>query len=292
MTSVVFRYRFRELTQADIEVVRQIITEYQAKGRTFISRILCQHWDWRQPNGRYKEYAARDLLLRLEERGFIQLPPRQKENNNKKKRTFAQIPLFRKKALEGTVGAYPEPVIRDPSITDRYLWDYLVYHYHYLGLPVFVGEYLKYLVFIDGQIVCCLGWSSAAFKVGARDSYIGWDTPTRKHQLHYVVNNCRFLLLPWIHIKHLASKVLALNLKRVNADWQKRYGHPVYLAESFIDTSRFPGTCYRASNWHYVGQTKGSGKRGNAYYSHGQPKAIYLYPLHRNFRRLLTDDAG
>lgn len=292
MTSVVFRYRSRELTPTDIEFINQIILRYYDKGRTFISRVLCRHWDWRQPNGRYKEYAARDLLLRLEERGFIELPPRQKENNNKKKRAFVQIPLFVKHPLEGLIGAYPKPIIYDPFSTDRYLWDYLVYHYHYLGLPTLVGESLKYLVYLEGQVIACLGWSSAAFKVGDRDSYIGWDAATRKRRLHLVVNNCRFLILPWIQIKHLASKVLALNLKRLNADWQNKYGHPIYLAESFVDTSRFRGTCYQASNWRYAGQTKGSGKRGNVYYSHGRPKAVYLYPLHRNFRRWLTDDTG
>ena len=292
MTSVVFRYRARELTQTDIDFTKQIISRYYDKGRTFISRVLCQHWDWRQPNGGYKEYAARDLLLRLEEKGFIQLPPRQKRNNNNKKRSFVQIPLFRKQPVEGFVSSYPKPIICDPFTTDRYLWDYLVFHYHYLGLPTLVGEYIKYLVYLDGQVVSCLGWSSAAFKVGDRDSYIGWDTATRKRRLHFVVNNCRFLILPWIRIKHLASKVLALNLKRLNADWQNKYGHAIYLAESFVDRSRFQGTCYQASNWHYVGQTKGSGKQGNTYYTHGRPKAIFIYPLHRHFRRLLTDDTG
>ena len=107
-----------------------------------------------------------------------------------------------------------------------------------------------------------------------------------------VVNNVRFLILSWIQVEHLASKILALSLKRLSGDWQEAFGHPVYLAETFVETSRYRGTCYQASNWQYVGQTKGSAKKGNAYFYHGQPKAIYLYPLHRDFRRLLCHDQG
>jgi len=107
-----------------------------------------------------------------------------------------------------------------------------------------------------------------------------------------IANNVRFLILPWIRIPHLASKLLALNLRCLSVDWEQTYGHPLYLAETFVDTSRFQGTCYQAANWIYIGQTQGSGKRGNRYYDHGQSKAIYLYPLHRNFRRKLTHDSG
>jgi hypothetical protein len=116
---------------------------------------------------------------------------------------------------------------------------------------------------------------------------VQWSESIKRKKLHYIVNNTRFCVLPWIRIKCLASKVLALNLKRLNDDWYNIYNHPVYLAETFVDQSRFQGICYKASNWRYVGQTSGSGKRGNVYHYHGQPKAVYLYPLHRNFKRLL-----
>lgn len=292
MNPVLLRYRAREITDADLELIRNLIEQHYIQGRSQIALLLCQHWDWKQANGEYKAYAARDLLLRLEEKGFIQLPPRLRPKNNTKAKSFDQIPIFRKAHLEGPIGQYPQPVIADPRATDIYLWDYLVQHYHYLRLPVFVGEYLKYLIYIDGQVVGCIGWSSAAFKVKARDHYIGWDEPTRKQRLHLLANNSRFLILPWVRIKHLASKALALNLKRLSSDWQKKYGHPLYLAESFVDISRFAGICYKASNWRYVGQTKGSGKKGNAYHYHGQEKGIFVYPLHRHYRRLLSDDQG
>jgi len=292
MTVVLLRYRSREITEADIALIKKLIRQHYSLGRSHIALVLCQHWEWKQANGNYKAYAARDLLLRLEEKGFIQLPPRLRPKNNKKAKSFGQIPIFRQAHLEGIIGQYPKPIISDPLAADVYLWDYLVHHYHFLGLPVFVGEYLKYLIHIDGQVVACIGWSSAAFRVKERDLYIGWDEPTRKQRLHLIANNCRYLILPWIRIKHLASMALSLNLKRLSADWQKKYGHPLYLAESFVDISRFEGICYKASNWSYVGLTKGSAKKGNDYHYHGQKKGVYLYPLHRHYRRLLNSDQG
>jgi len=292
MEPIVFRYRSRELDAQDIAFIRAAITQHYAKGRSHISRVLCKSWAWVQPNGKPKEYAARDLLLRLEEKGFIELPPRIKQKNNLKRKSFDQIPIFLKEQLTGSIGDYPELSTRWVTSQDSYLWDYLLHHYHYLGLPKIVGEHLRHLAFINGQVVACLAWASAAWKVKARDQLIGWGEPTKRKNLHLIANNTRFLILPWIKVKYLASKVLSLSLKRLGSDWQKTYGHPVYLAETFVDNARFKGTCYQAANWHYVGQTKGSAKRGNAYRYHGQPKAIYLYPLHRHFRRFLNDEKG
>jgi hypothetical protein len=269
MKPSVFRYRSRELTHQDIEDIRCAISRHYSRGRSHISRVLCQAWNWVQPNGKLKEYAARDLLLRLEEKGFVELPPRLRPKNNLKKKSFGQRPLFKK-----------------------YLWGYLLHHYHYLGLPKLVGEYLRYLVYLDGQVVACLAWASAAFKVKSRDQYIGWNPATRRKRLHLVVNNARFLVLPWIRVKHLASKVLAMTLKGLNEDWQNAYHHRIYLAETFVDISRFQGTCYKAANWRFVGLTRGSAKKGNDYQFHGQSKAVYLYPLDRQFKKALTDDQG
>jgi hypothetical protein len=151
---------------------------------------------------------------------------------------------------------------------------------------------LRYPAVSDGQVVACLAWASPAWKVRSRDQFIGWDEPSKRKNLCLIANHTRFLILPWIRVKHLASKILSLNLKRLKSDWQKACGHAVYLAETFVDNARFKGTSYQAANWHYVGQTKGSAKRGNVYRYHGQPKAVYLYPLHRHFRSLLTNDQG
>ena len=292
MKPVFFRYRSRDLGPQDICFIQSTVAQSYGKGRSHISRAICQAWGWVQPNGKLKEYAARDLLLRLEERGFIELPPRLRPKNNLKKNAFAQTPLFCQTPLDGSLSQYGKPSLRLVTPSESYLWDYVVHHYHYLGRPQLVGEHVRYLAFLNGQVVACLGWASAAFKVEGRDRFIGWDGSARCQHLCRVANNVRFLILPWIRIPHLASTVLALNLRRLSRDWQAIYGHPLYLAETFVDQSRFPGTCYQASNWIYVGQTKGSAKKGNGYHYHGQPKAIYLYPLHRNFRRKLADDPG
>jgi len=292
MEKIIFRYRARQLDHEDIRFIRAIISEHYQRGRSHISRLLCEAWQWVQPNGNLKEYAARDLLLRLEEHGLIELPKRLRSKNNLKKKNLDQVPLFLKQPIDGSAGEFEQPCIELVQSKDSYQWDYLVHHYHYLGLPKLVGEHLRYLVYINGQVVACLSWASAAWKVKARDRFIGWDEETKRKNLHLIANNSRFLLPEWVRVKHLASRVLALNLRRLSADWQRIYGHPVYLAETFVDISRFEGTCYRAANWVFVGQTKGSAKKGNAYLYHGQPKAIYLYPLHRHFRRRLVNDQG
>jgi hypothetical protein len=292
MERILFQYRSRPLGEGDVAFIKEVISRHYDKGRSYISRTLCEAWSWLQPNGKLKEYAARDLLLRLEEQGYISLPPRLCEKNNTFAKTYDQVPLFVDEALAGSVSDYPAPSFHIVSAGGSYRWDYLVHHYHYLGLPKLVGEHLKYEVLIDGQIVACLGWASAAWKIRDRDLFIGWDEQTKRKHLYLVVNNVRFLILPWIQVEHLASKILSMSLKRLSGDWQEGFGHPVYLAETFVDTFRYQGTCYRASNWQHVGQTKGSAKKGNAYLYHGLPKAIYLYPLHRDFRRLLCHDQG
>lgn len=293
MENIIFRYRARQLDIHDIQFIQALISKHYQNGRSHISRRLCEAWQWFQPNGKLKEYAARDLLLRLEEQGLVELPPRIKPKNNLKRKLFDQVPLFLHKPLGGTAGEHDLPSVElVHSSHDSYLWDYLVQHYHYLELPKLVGEHIKHLVFINGQVVACLSWASAAWKIQARDQFIGWDEATKRRNLHLIANNTRFLIPEWVRIKHLASRVLALSLKRLSADWQRIYAHPLYLAETFVDISRFSGTCYRAANWVCVGQSKGSAKKGNLYSYHGQPKAIYLYPLHRHFRRYLLCDQG
>ena len=286
-SEILFRYRGRALTAGELQFIRQAIEADYPRGRSHISRALCAHWDWRQANGEWKEYAARDLLLRLEEAGHVRLPPRLRPKNNLKAADFTQIPLFVQQPLSGRVDEHPRPRLCAAEGAERYLWDYLVHHYHYLGRPKLVGEHLKQLVFLDDQVVGCIGWASAAWKIGCRDAFIGWDAAQRRQRLPAVVNNVRFLVLPWIRVEHLASKVLGLSLRSLAHAWQARYGHGVVLAETFVDPGRFAGTCYRAANWQPVGQTRGHAKRGNRYHAHAQPKDVWLYPLHRRWRERL-----
>jgi len=234
MQAVVFRYRSRQLDHDDIRFIQALISKHSQRGRSYISRLLCEAWQWVQPNGKLKEYAARDLLLRLEEQGFINLPKRLRPKNNLKAKALDQVPLFLKKPLEGAAGQYDRPCIELVQAQSSYLWDYLLHHHHYLGRPGLVGEHLRYLVYLNGQVAACLSWASAAWKVKARDQFIGWNEESKRKNLHLIANNTRFLIPDWIRVKHLASRVLALNLRRLSADWQRIYGHPLYLAETFL----------------------------------------------------------
>ena len=178
-------------------------------------------------------------------------------------------------------------VVRPIEPQERLGWRVYMDRYHYLGWRPVVGEHVLYAAEMDGELVGLLGWASAALRVTARERYLGWNDGARRERLHLVANNVRFLVLPWVHVRNLASRVLALNLRRLSADWQRRWGHPIHLAETFVDSARFRATCYRAANWRHVGESAGRSRKGNRYLFHSSPKAIYLYELHRQARLLL-----
>jgi hypothetical protein len=177
-------------------------------------------------------------------------------------------------------------VVRPITPEEHEGWCIYMRRYHYLGCRAIVGEHLLYAAFLGDELVALLAWASPALRAPLREAYVGWDESTKRERLHLVADNVRFLVLPWVRVRHLASKILAYNLRRLSADWERTWGHPVHLAESFVDTKRFRGTCYRASNWVYLGQTAGRSKRGNAFLP-GSPKALFVYPLRRDARRLL-----
>ncbi len=172
--------------------------------------------------------------------------------------------------------------------TEAKLWDSLMSQYHYLGFRCLVGETLKYIAEINGQWIALIGWGTAAFKNRHRDKWIGWLPEQQWQRLKYIANNQRFLILPEIRVKNLASKILSLNLKRLSNDWNTIYGHPIYIVETFVDGFRFNGTCYLASNWTRLGESRGFGRNGGRYYYHGQPKTIYVRSLRNDARQLLA----
>jgi hypothetical protein len=233
-----------------------------------------------------KEYACRDLLLRLEERGHLTLPPRRRAPDGPCQQDHLGPPPPPGPAL--TAADLGTLVVRPIARAERPLWKACLAHYHYLGYAPGAGEQLGYLAAVEGQLVGCLAWGAAAYRNGPRDTYLGWDLVTKRARLHLVAQNTRFLLLPWVRVPHLASKVLAANCRRLRADWQARYGHDLLLAETFVDPARFRGTCYRAANWVELGPTRGAGKRGNRYERHGIPKLVFVYPLHRHARERLA----
>jgi hypothetical protein len=280
--------RKRTIAEADLELIQATVDEYWDKGRKHISKILCQEWNWRQPNGRLKDMACREVLLTLNRKGLITLPPRLNSANNDKRNRSILVVEIDKSPLNAKLPDLPSvtlTLVRNTPLEP--LYNSLVQQHHYLGYRQIVGNHLKYIAFIDERPVACLGWGSAAWSVRSRDSFVGWNKATKEKNLHLVVNNTRFLVLPWVSVKCLASKLLALNHRRISDDWLKIYNHPLYLLETFVEKDRFAGTCYKAANWICVGQTKGCAKRGHDYLFHGTIKDVYLYPLRKDFREKL-----
>jgi hypothetical protein len=292
---VLLRYRNREVTSADLEFLRLQCASWATRGE--IAQAICEAWEWRQANGSPSRYACADLLLRLEERGLLKLPPRAMPRGPRSRRSFSSLPLpVDLIALTGLEVRDPDAdlsklCVRRIESDERVGWRLYMERYHYLGERPIVGEHLLYAAFLEGELVALLGWASAAFRAPLREAYVGWDETTKRRRLHLVANNVRFLILPWVRVRHLASKVLALNLRRLSADWQAVWKHPVLLAETFVDTTRFRGTCYRAANWVYLGQTAGRSKRGNTYSTGSSKKALFVYPLGRHATRRLRQGA-
>jgi hypothetical protein len=178
--------------------------------------------------------------------------------------------------------------VRPVRCEERARWRQLMNIHHYLGFRPLVGQSLCYVATCAGQWVALLGWGAAALKCGSRDAWIGWTPALKFRRLHLIVNNLRFLILPDWHLPNLASHVLALNLQRLSEDWERYYGHPLLLAETFVDASRFRGTCYLAAGWQRLGATRGFAKHGRGYVAHGRPKQVWVHPLRPHARESLT----
>jgi len=280
--------RKRTIRETDIKEIQDTVHEHWTKGRKEISRVLCRQWDWLQPNGRLKDMACREILLTLKRKALITLPPPLKNaNNHKRNKTINQIDI-NQTPLKGDISFLPPVELKMVRGTDSEpLYNSLVHYHHYLGYRQIVGNHLKYIAYIGDRPVACLGWGSAAWSVKSRDAFVGWNKKTKENNLHFVANNTRFLILPWVSVKCLASKILALNAKRISDDWIGLYNQPLYLLETFVEQNRFKGTCYKAANWIGVGQTKGIAKSGHDHLVHGNIKDVLVYPLGKGFRKKL-----
>lgn len=272
--------------------MREIARDYAGLAVTEIARTVCELLEWKRANGRLKDQECRQLLEYLRDQGWLRLPA----VRNSGPRGPRQIRLGEASApqarVEGSAGEF-EPL--ELQLVERrqesQLWTELIERHHYLRYRVPVGANLRYLVRSPRsgeQVLACLLWSSPAWKMAARDQSIGWNAEQRAHNLQLIVNNSRFLVLPWVHIQGLASKILAQSARQLPIDWEQRYGYRPLLLETLVDAQRFRGTCYRAANWIHVGQTSGRGRMDREHKTHGQAvKDIYLYPLARNARQRL-----
>ncbi len=279
------KYQGKSVTLDDLKFINQIIVNNPNASRRQISKLICEAWDWRQANGHLKDMVCRGLLLQLERSGHVKLPVvRFRPNNplaNRRKPatiTINKTPLYDYDQIE------IKQVRRTP---DEKLYDGLISEYHYLGYVYPIGEYLKYIFFTNCRPIGCICFSSAVRHLKCRDKFIGWSKAQRESHLHLIGYNTRFLILPWVSIYCLASQVLSKIVKVVSEDWQRYFNHPLYFVETFVDTERFRGTCYKAANWVYLGQTSGRGKNDQTFRVNRSIKAVWGYPLSKNFREVL-----
>ena len=289
MDTPILSYRGRTVTAADLETIRALLGAHPELSRRAFSQRLCEHWDWRQPNGALRDMVARSLLLVLHRAGHIVLPPvRQQPPNNAIARRRPAPAALDTNPLERRLGAVqPLELLAVRRTPQEGLYDRLIAQYHYLGPAHGVGEQVKYLAFSHGRPLACVGFASAPRHLAPRDRFIGWSPAVRRAQVHLLGYNTRFLILPWVRVAHLASHLLGAVARRIGADWQALYGHPVHYLETFVDPERFAGTCYRAANWRVLGLTTGRGKDDLSHRPNRSRKQVLGLPLHPDFRRRL-----
>lgn len=280
----------RHLSAPALEQIRILLADNPSWPRSRLSRELCELWKWRNQAGQLKDMACRTMLLKLEARGFIRLPPRQAASNNAWRNRCPVEVAHDASVLEGPLAAL-RPVRVEPVISgsaQAKLFQFLLHRYHYLGHRNCVGENLKYLACDrDGRPLACVLFGSAAWKCEARDAFIGWTADQRQRHLQLLTNNTRLLLLPWVRVPDLASHLLSCVAQRLSQDWQAKYGHPIHLLESFVQTDRFLGRCYRAAGWIALGATTGRGRNAPGSAPQGPVKGIYVRALSPDFSQRL-----
>lgn len=279
----------REISQADIAEIQALIQAHPQWSRWRLSRVLAERWQWYAASGQLKDMAARTLLLKLHQRQWIRLPER-------RHRPARRGPPLSPDLFDALI---PEPVAVElsqlqplqislvgPQHPDYHLFQRYLVRHHYLSYRGPVGQNAGYLVRSRaGADLACLLFGAAAWQCAPRDRWIGWSAPQRAQGLPFIANNSRFLILPWVRVRHLASHILSQIALRIDADWQGRYGHRLYLLETFVEQGRFTGTCYQAANWIHVGQTSGRTRQDKENRVQGPLKDIYLYPLRRHVPR-------
>lgn len=286
---IITKYQGKQVSTDDIAFINNLISTNPGASRRELSKKLCECWNWRQSNGHLKDMVCRSLMLHLHRSGYISLPPVTCRPNN----PLAQRQKPEKTSIDTT------PITQLPTneiiqihqvrrTTLENLYNSLIEQYHYLSFVHPIGEYLKYIFTIGQRPIACIGFSSAVRHIKCRDNFIGWSKTQRESNLHLIAYNTRFMILPWVSIYCLASQLLSRVIKRIANDWQMHFNHPVYYLETFVDTERFDGTCYKAANWRYLGNTTGRGKNDQTHQQNRSLKAVWCYPLAKDFRKLLT----
>jgi hypothetical protein len=291
MTSEILVVQGRQLESTDIVRIRELIAGNPSWSRRRLSKALCEAWGWCNGNGQMKDMAARSLLLKLHARGLIELPVRRQVASNRMLSRKISRQCWDTTPVRGTLGDLGpltvQEVSRESSIRVRFAA--ALSEFHYLGHRGTVGENLQYMVTDKtGRLIACLLFGAAAWKCRARDQFIGWLPELRARNLHLITNNTRFLILPFVRVPHLASWILGRVLRRLSADWQDKYGHPIVLVETFVEHERFAGTSYKASNWIRLGTTTGRSRQDRGHTLRVPVKDVYLYPLDSGYRKELS----
>jgi len=269
--------------------MRNFIANNPDCNRAALSRLVCRQFQWLRPDGRLKDMSCRVAMLRMHRDKIICLPPPASRNGNGKIQTKFSALSDPQKPIAipaGQLGQISLHQVLTPK--DSSLWNQLIHRYHYLGHKPLPGAQIKYLVYSSsGELLSAIGFGAAAWKVAARDCFIGWSPQQRASRLHMIVNNARFLVLPWVTSKNLASRILSKVAKQLPIDWQLRYNYQPVLLETFVQKDRFRGTCYRAANWLFLGQTQGRGKLDRYHKCPLPIKDIFVYPLNKSFKNIL-----
>jgi len=283
------RYRGRDILSKDVKSIEKLIAA-GTQSRRALSQKVCRAWGWVQPNGKLCDATCRGLLLALHRAGHITLPePRWKSSRPRRRPGVPLQPVeVDTGAVRGSLRSLGPLTLREVRYSaDERLVNGLVHQYHYLGYVQPVGEYLKYLVTMQDRPIACFCWSSAPRHLGPRDRHIGWAPEVRKANLRFVAYQTRFLILPWVEVPHLASHLLGRMSRQLSADWERVYAHPVLFTETFVDPTRYRGTCYRAANWVWMGRTTGRGKNDQTGRANRSLKDVWGYPLVTDFRERL-----
>jgi hypothetical protein len=284
-------YRGRTVSDDDVAFIRRLAAGPAGASRRRLSLDLCAAWGWVQPNGAPRDAVCRGLLLALARAGHLDLPPARWVPRRPPSRRVptVSIELDRTPIAASLAALGPIEVRQVRRTPDEPLFGGLIQEHHYLGYVQPVGEHLKFMAYAGQRPVACLAWSSAPRHLGPRDRFIGWSAEARRTNIRFVTYNSRFLILPWVQVPHLASHLLGRMARMLPSEWERVYGHPVYLLETFVHAERYRGTCYRAANWTVVGRTTGRGKDDRDHRGPNRPaKDVLCYPLVRDFRERLS----
>jgi hypothetical protein len=283
------KYRGREVTETDAAFLRELVERNPGASRRALSRLACQAWNWVQPNGAPRDMVCRGLMLALHRAGHLMLPEQRYVPHNPLSQRGRPAPVtLEAEPIHSPLKALLPLTFRQVRRTEEeQTFNGLIEAYHYLGYTQPVGEHLKYLVCSGDRLLACLAWSSAPRHLGPRDRFIGWSKEQRGRNLRFLAYNPRFLILPWVQVPHLASHILGRMARILPADWERIYGHDVVYLETFVDPTRYKGTCYRAANWTVLGQTTGRGKDDLTHKANRSLKEVLGYPLCRDFRQRL-----